>query len=267
MAAQSGNEQRLRRFYLFESMSMEQNKERPMQSDLEMLLKLQVIDYDLGELERSKEYLPDMMENLRREIEEAENLFRGAEKDLSDLRIFQKNLELDLGVKQGELKKLQEQMMAIKTNKEYDALISQIDAVKATISEKETQLIETIEKIEKLEIDIKEYEKRAGEIHERNNKELIILQEKMDSVGNKIQIKESERNNITIRVPKRTMSVYERVRKSRGGSVVVSVKKRACGACYKALPPHLIQELKRGEQIITCDNCGRLLIWQNGESD
>jgi uncharacterized protein len=246
---------------------MEQSKERVMQSDLEMLLKLQVIDYDLGELERSKEYLPDMMENLRREVDEAENLFRNVEKDLTDSRLLQKSLELELASKQTDLKRLQEQMMAIKTNKEYDALVSQIDLVKGTINEKETQLLELIEKVEKLQVDIQDFRRKAEEAKERNTKELSILQEKMDSVGSKIAIKEDERTNITVRIPKKTMSVYERVRKSRGGTVVVSVKKRACGACYKALPPHRIQEIKRGDEIITCDNCGRMLIWQDGESE
>ncbi len=238
-----------------------------MQSDLEMLLKLQVIDYDLGELERSKEYLPDMMENLRREIEEAENLFHNTQKEISDSKVMQKSLELEIASRQAELKKLQDQMMAIKTNKEYDALVSQIDVVKGAINEKETQLFEIVEKLEKLESDVKDYETRGKEIQERNSRELKILQEKMDSVGSKIQIKEEERGNITVRVPKRTMSVYEMVRKSRGGTVVVPVRKRACGACYKALPPHRIQEIKRGDQIITCDNCGRMLIWHNGESE
>ncbi|MCX6826382.1 MAG: hypothetical protein NTV06_03800, partial [candidate division Zixibacteria bacterium] len=139
-----------------------------MQNDLEMLLKLQVIDYDLGELERSKEYLPDMMENLRRAMEEAETLFHNTQKELSDSKILQKSLELDLTVKQEELKKLQAQMMAIKTNREYDALIGQIDIVKGVIDEKESQLIETIEKIEKLQADIVEYGGRTEEVGKRN---------------------------------------------------------------------------------------------------
>ncbi|MCX6829230.1 MAG: C4-type zinc ribbon domain-containing protein [candidate division Zixibacteria bacterium] len=238
-----------------------------MQSDLEMLLKLQVIDYDLGELERSKEYLPDMMENLRREVDETENLYRNVEKELTDSRLLQKTLELDLSSKQTDLKRLQEQMMAIKTNREYDALVSQIDLVKGAINEKETQLLELIEKVEKLQVDIQDFKRKAEEAKERNTRELTILQEKMDSVGSKIAIKEDERTNITVRIPKKTMSVYERVRKSRGGTVVVSVKKRSCGACYKGLPPHRIQEIKRGDEIITCDNCGRMLIWHDGESE
>jgi predicted nucleic acid-binding Zn-ribbon protein len=248
-------------------MAVEQHEDHKMKSDLEMLLKLQVIDYDLGELERSKDYLPDMMDNLRREIKETEELYQRADKELSEARVLQKNLELEVATKQEELKKLQGQMMSIKTNREYDALISQIDTVKEAINEKETEILELIEKVENLESSIDDYKKKAEETQKQNEKQLAILQEKMDSVGSKIDAKLDERNNIIVRVPRQTMSVYERVRKNRGGDVVVPVRKRACGACYKALPPHMIQEIKRGDRLITCDNCGRMLIWVDGESE
>lgn len=238
-----------------------------MKEDLELLMKMQGIDYDLGELERSKEYIPDMMENLKRELEESEKLFRDTETDLEQSKVLQKNLELEVSILQENLKKLQSQMMAIKTNKEYDALVAQIDAVKESISDKETTLLETIEKIESLSANIEDYKKKAGDVKGQNKKQLEILQEKMDSVGEKIQAKENERQEVAVKVPKRTMSIYNRVRKVRGGMVVVPVRKRACGACYKALPPHLIQELKRGQKIIGCDNCGRLLVWQDGLSE
>lgn len=238
-----------------------------MKEDLELLMKMQGIDYDLGELERSKEYIPDMMDNLRRELQESEKLFRDTETELELSTVLQKNLELEVAALQENLKKLQSQMMAIKTNKEYDALVAQIDAVKESVGEKETKLLETIEKIESLSTNIDDYKKKAGDIEDQNKKQLDILQEKMDSVGEKIQKKENERQEIAVNVSKRTMSIYNRVRKVRGGMVVVPVRKRACGACYKALPPHLIQELKRGQKIIGCDNCGRLLIWQDGLSE
>ncbi|RKX23672.1 MAG: hypothetical protein DRP46_14370 [Candidatus Zixiibacteriota bacterium] len=248
-------------------MSVVKSKERVMLSDIELLLKLQVIDYDLGELERSKEYIPDMMENLKREIKESEELFQKTEKELSESKVMQKNLELEISTRQEELKKLQTQMMSIKTNKEYDALISQIDSVKEAISDRETQVLELIEKIEKLNGSIDDYRKNAEESRVQNEKQLAVLQEKMDSVGSKVSIKQDERHRIEVQVPKRTMSIYERVRKNRGGDVVVTVKKRASGSCYKALPPHRIQEIKRGDQIITCDNCGRMLVWIDGESE
>ncbi len=239
----------------------------PMKDDLELLLKLQVLDYDRGELERSKEYIPDMIDNLRREITENAETFQNNEKELSEATITQKNLELEVSSLQEELKKLKSMMMAIKTNKEYDALVTQIDAVKESINEKETTLLEVIERIEILEGGIDDLRKKSTDTKKQNDDQLGILQEKMDSVGTKVKMKDDERQNIIVRVPKRMMSIYERIRKSRGGSVVITVKKRACGACFKALPPHRIQELKRGDQMITCDNCGRLLIWQDGQSE
>jgi len=238
-----------------------------MKEDLELLMKMQSIDYDLGELERSKEYIPDMMENLKKELVESEKIFRETEEALEEAKVNQKNLELEISALQENLKKLQGQMMAIKTNKEYDALVAQIDAVKESINEKETLLLETIEKIDSLSSSIEEYKKKAEEVKGQNSKQLEILKEKMDSVGTKIQDKQNERKNVAVQVPKRAMSIYERVRKVRGGMVVVPVRKRACGACYKALPPHRIQELKRGDRMISCDNCGRLLIWQDGLSE
>lgn len=238
-----------------------------MKEDLELLLKLQVLDYDRGELERSKEYIPDMMENLKREIVENTEIFNNNEKELSEVTIAQKSLELEISGYQDELKKLKSMMMAIKTNKEYDALVSQIDGVKNSINEKETILLETLERIEILDSGIEELRGKSTDTKKQNDDQLSILQEKMDSVGSKVQMKDDERQNIIVRVPKRIMSIYERIRKSRGGSVVITVKKRACGACFKALPPHRIQELKRADQLITCDNCGRLLIWQDGDSN
>jgi len=248
-------------------MTAVQHEERKMLSDLEMLLKLQVIDYDLGELERSKEYIPDMMDNLRKEIQDTMEKYDTTEKELSEARVSLKSMELEVKTKNEELKKLQGQMMSIKTNKEYDALISQIDSVKEYVSERETAILDLMQKIEEMEGGIDDYKSKSEETKEQNDKQLAILQEKMDSVGSKIDVKEAERNNIIEKVSRRTMSVYERVRKNRGGDVVVPARKRACGACYKALPPHLIQEIKRGDRIITCDNCGRMLIWVNGESD
>ncbi len=71
-----------------------------------------------------------------------------------------KSLELEVATKQEELKKLQSQMMSIKTNKEYDALISQIDAVKEAIGGKETQALELIEKVEGIEGSIEDYKRK-----------------------------------------------------------------------------------------------------------
>lgn len=238
-----------------------------MQSDLELLLKLQVIDYDLGELERSKEYLPDMMENLHREIRETQGKLQEAREQQQLASLKQKNLELEIKTKEADLARYQQQMMTIKTNKEYDALVAEIDSIKTTVAADETGLLETIETLSALEKEIAALQEREAGISENNSKQLKILQEKIDSIGAKAAAKADERHVIISSVSRPTLQIYERVRRGKGGQVVVVVKKRACSSCYKALTAKKVQEIKRNDRIETCDNCGCLLYWDESESN
>ena len=237
-----------------------------MRNDLELLLRLQIIDYDLGELERSKDYLPDMMQNLNREIEDARVKLADTTGRLEEAMVAQKKLELDVKSRETELQKYQQQMMSIKTNKEYDALVSQIDALKAQISDGETKLLQTIDLIERLSEENKVLREKQTQIEENNGKQLQILQEKIDSIGDKVTDKYNSRKEVISSITKPVFSNYERVRKGRGGRAVVAVKKNACSSCFKALTPRKIQEIKRGDSVLTCDYCGCLLYWDNGES-
>lgn len=238
-----------------------------MREELQKLLQLQVIDYDLGELERSKEYIPDMMENLKREIVEVKDKHEVAQEELASAKAKQSSLELEIKTKEADLQKYQQQMMSIKTNKEYDALVSEIDTIKEKISTMETELLETIDTITSLEKQIEEYNDKLSNVEDNNSKQLSILQEKIDTIGDKVLEKENERKDISASIPRNVMTVYDRVRKGKGGSAVVAVKKRACGACFKALTPKKIQDIKKGNRILTCDNCGRLLFWDGDDSE
>jgi len=237
-----------------------------MHSDIELLLKLQVIDYDLGELERSKEYLPDMMDNLNNEIKDIQKKLDEATTTQEEANLSQKSMELEIKVKEAELQKYQQQMMSIKTNKEYDALVAQIDAVKTEITVMKQQETESMETIEKLENEIPDLTRKNIETKENNAKQLEILQEKIDSIGDTMTRKEDSRKAILFKIPKPTVSIYERVRKGKGGAVVVVVKKRSCSACNKALTPKKVQEIRRSERISTCESCGRMLYWDDDVS-
>ncbi len=237
-----------------------------MPAELDQLMQLQVIDYDLGELERSKEYLPDMMENLNREITEALSKYETTKKSLEEAKIKQHKFELEIKTRQQDLEKYQQQMMSIKTNKEYDALVAQIDKLKGDIDVAETEVLNSIDQITELEKHIGDYKKQLDEVEDNNKKQLSVLKEKMDSIGDKIAAKDKERQAVLGAVPRPILSVYERVRRGKGGDVVVSVKRRACGACYKSLTPKKAQEIKGGGKIFTCDYCGRILYWDETES-
>ena len=236
-----------------------------MSNNVELLLKLQGLDYQLDELERSKDYLPDMIKNLRDAVDQAGVELTEARDQLEATQLEHKRLELRVKEKNSELERLQKQMTAIKTNKEYDALSREIDHVRKEIGAAEDGIIQAMERTEDLAKEIEDRKARREEIKETNGVQLASIQGEIDSVGEKIRIKEDERRNILVRLDDGMVSTYERVRRGKGGGAVVGVRKNACLGCFKTLPPQLVQEIRRGERLITCDSCGRILIWTNGD--
>ncbi len=237
-----------------------------MHPDLEQLLTLQEIDEQLLELERSKEYLPEMIENVKKEVVDAALNVETTGQKLEEARLKNRQLEADLEGAQGDLSRYQSQMESIKTNREYDALTNEIETIKERIGFIEDEDILTLNEIDELTTSLEEAKKRHELLARSNKDQLVTLEREMGAVEDKVQVKMDARKNITVRITKTTLSVYERVRRGRGSPVVVALKKKACGACYKSQPPQRIQELRKGITVINCDNCGRFLILvENGD--
>jgi len=238
-----------------------------MHPDIEQLLKLQEIDEQLLELERSKEYLPEIIENVKKEVADSAQAVEDTSQQLEEAKLKQRQLEGDLKEAQDDLGRYEKQMASIKTNKEYDALTAEIESTKERIGFIEDEIILTLNEIDELTTALEEAKKKQEVVAESNKSALENLEREMDSVEVKVQAKLDQRKNITVRVTKSTLSVYERVRRGRGSPVVVALKKNACGACFKSQPPQRIQELRKGLTVITCDNCGRFLTLVNGDGE
>ena len=232
-----------------------------MSTNADLLLKLQGLDYQLVELERSKEYLPDMITTLQGEIKAAKAAVDEARDQLEATRLEHKRLELRVREKNVELERLKNQMALIKTNKEYDALSREIDHVRSEITAAEDGILAAMETIDNLGREIEAKSDAFGEVQKRNGAQLKNIKGEMDSVGDKIKIKQGDRVNVLVRLEAPLVAIYERVRKGKGSGAVVAVRNRACSGCFKTLPPQLVQEIRRAEKIITCDSCGRILIW------
>ena len=236
-----------------------------MHPDIEHLLKLQEVDEQLMELERSKDYLPEIIANVRKEVTDAREAVAQTQRLLTESQLKHRQLEGDLKEAQENLARYQTQMNTIKTNREYDALTGEIESTKERVGFIEDEIILTLNEADELHTRLEESRKRLELLEQSNSDQLANLEREMGSVESKVRAKLDERNNISVRVTKGTLSVYERVRRGRGSPVVVALKKNACGACYKSQPPQRIQELRKGLTVITCDNCGRFLALLNGD--
>jgi len=236
-----------------------------MQRDLKLLLELQEMDEQLAELESSKVYLPDMINSLETEVSECKKELEDLEQSLVSLERERKRLELEADVNQEELARSRGRMREIKTNKEYDALTAQISHVKERISENEETLIQVMEQLDVTGEQLKEVQEKCGGMEKSHLSQLEGLRKELNSIEDKITSRKTQRQNVASHVSRRVMSIYERVRRGKRGAAVVMIKKRSCGGCFKQVPPQRIQEIKKGDRIYACDNCGRILVWSEEE--
>lgn len=237
-----------------------------MQKDLSLLLDLQEIDDQLGELERSKIYLPEMIQNLEREVDDIGQEVLGHEKTLEECQREQRLLELEIETDKTELDKFQKQMRVIKTNREYDALTAEIDAKKQGISDKEERILALMAAGDEAKDKLVELRERLKEVKSRNGEQLHMLRSQESTLQAKIDDKIQKRTILVKDINKQVVGIYERVRRGKGGMAVVTIRKRACSGCFKQIPPQRIQEIRRGDRIFACDNCGRILTWSDEES-
>lgn len=234
-----------------------------MQKDLSLLLNLQEIDDQLGELERSKIYLPEMIQNLEREVEEINLAVAANEKALDDSGREQRLLELEIETDKQDLEKFHKQMRVIKTNKEYDALTAEIDSKKQGIADKEERVLSYMAIADEAREKLAELRERLKDVESRNGEQLQLLRDQESTLQAKIDDKIVKRNVLMKDINKQIVGVYERVRRGKGGMAVVTIRKRACSGCFKQIPPQRIQEIRRGDRIFACDSCGRILTWSD----
>ncbi len=241
--------------------------EKGLQKDLSLLLDLQEIDDQLGELERSKIYLPEMIQNLEKELNDLEETITDDGAALLENEKEQKLVELEIETDKQELEKYQKQMRIIKTNKEYDALTAEIDSKRRDISDKEERVLTLMAQIDEYQEKLTEMKGQLQEVQASNTEQLTMLKAQASTLQAKIDEKMALRGNIAKDINRQVIGIYERVRKGKGGLVVVPIRKKACNGCFKQIPPQRIQEIRRGDRVFACDSCGRILIWTDESPD
>jgi hypothetical protein len=237
-----------------------------LQKDLSLLLDLQEIDDQLGELERSRIYLPEMIQNLEKEVEELNQAIAMHDKILGESQREQRLIELEIESDKQDLDKYQKQMRVIKTNKEYDALTAEIDTKKRGIADKEERVLALMAAADEAKEKSTELKGTLKEVQIRNSEQLKMLRSQESTLQAKIEDKLEKRTFLIKDINRQVVGLYERIRKGKGGMAVVSIRKRACSGCFKQIPPQRIQEIRRGDRIFPCDNCGRILTWSDEES-
>ena len=233
---------------------------------LKILIELQNVDSRLRDLQALQGDLPKKLEALKQEAEEKSSLLNEKEAALAEAKKNKHSAELEIQSLREKDKKYRDQLFKVTTNREYDAIQAEIDATATSIDQQETLFLESTEQEEKLSVEIEELKKVLEEIRKNMEEVEKELQEKLNLTRKEENELQRRREELVHDLDVPIYRTYERIRKGKAdGLAVVPVVNGACGGCRQAIPPQKILEIRRMNQVIICEGCGRILIWQEEE--
>lgn len=221
--------------------------------------KLQTIDTEIYALRREKEAKPQEIQALEVAFQEKKNTLQNIEKLLLDLQKQRKDKELELASKEEGMKKLQTQLYQLKTNKEYQAMLQEIDGAKADASVIEDKILALFEQLDKTKNDL-EQEKRNLIAYEKTfNAEKKMIENRIREIDERLAQLDVQRKQVVPEIDPKILTQYERILLNRDGLAIVGVKNNSCQGCNLYVPPQVINSIKMYERIITCEVCNRIL--------
>ena len=223
-----------------------------------LLIELQEFDSKLSKLRRNKKSMPLQLEAIRNRIEEKKQDIQSAEEEIKAVKIEIKGKELELHNAEDGIKKFQQQLLQIKTNKEYKALLVEIGGKKADNSCIEDDILDLMDKLDQKELKLNRGKDNLKEIEKKFQQEEARIKKEMQRVEKAIKEEEVKREKIAVKVDSNVLSVYTRLINNQDGLAIVPVIDGACGGCHLSLRPQTINEIKRAQDLVTCERCSRI---------
>ncbi len=231
-----------------------------MKDGLLQLLKLQEVDKELAALEEAKDKYPAEISERQREVSDAGRALQEMEAEKTEAEKLQRHSEREIDSAKVNLKAHEERFAMVTTNKEYDALQMEIEACKTNLSEHESQMLGALETIQNLEEQIEAEKGSFEEIRQAQQERIDELQGQLDSMQEQVDGVEARRRKVAKSIEKSMLAIYERRRGPRSKRVA-AVHKGSCGACHHQMPPQRRSEVRRGEKMLDCENCGAIMVW------
>jgi len=235
-------------------------------SEMDKLIELQQVDKELMRIEELKGDLPQRVREIKQSLQEYEEKLEQHRQRLGEIEKEERKHQARIEDESEKVKKKQDQLYLVTTNKEYDSLTSEIEQVKNAIDESEMRLVELSDEEDELKENIAMEEHRYEELSEELEKREEELQETIAETEKEQAELEKKREEVIEDVSRAKLSKYNRIRKARNGLAVVPVVNDACGGCHQRIPPQDLVEIRTGDRMIPCEICGRFLYWP-GENE
>jgi len=234
-----------------------------LREQLALLIELQKMESATGRITARKKDLPVQIGELETKFTGFSAVVETQREQLEALRKRRREKDKQLQMGQETLKRTRERLLEVKTNREYQSMLKEIETSETKNSHVEDEIISLLEQLDVFEKEVKTKEADLDEQRRRYEEDKAKMAKELNSIAEELDICARKSEEIRKKIPVELLRKYEQIKSATRGVAVVSVWKEICDGCHMSIPPQLYNELQKSNVLITCPSCSRIIYWEN----
>jgi predicted nucleic acid-binding Zn-ribbon protein len=227
--------------------------------ELEQLLVLQDRQQKIKQIQTEVETVPLQKKSLEAQLAASVAGVEVLKQKARRVEMDRKKLELDVGTRTESISRLKTQQYQTRKNDEFQAIGHEIERYENEIRKIEDEELELMIEADKLKADLGVEERKATTVRESVTRQTADLEAKSKTLESRLEELTKERGEIAGKIDEDLLGRFERLFKSKGDAVVVPLEHEVCTGCHMKVTTQTAHRAKAGKEIVSCDNCGRIL--------
>jgi uncharacterized protein len=229
--------------------------------DFEKLTQLQNLDSEIKQTTLILESIPRLIEDVDRKIQASSRVVADAKEKLTENQKARRDLESSVKDVKVKIAKFKRQLGEVKTNKEYTALLREIEESQREVDAVEEKIISEMLAADDIDEEIKSATRKQIQEQESLRADQTVLGQKKREMEARREALIAEREALVPLLPADQMKLYMSIFNKKNGAAMSAVKGEFCSLCHVRIRPQMINEIRERTKIYLCENCGRILYW------
>jgi predicted nucleic acid-binding Zn-ribbon protein len=232
-----------------------------MNADLDRLIRLQHLESSADEARRKIADHPGRVQQLDERLQSAREKVSAAKARLTSAQEKRRGDEKEVATVQTRLAKYKDQLLEVKTNREYTAMLHEIETAQNDIRVREDRILEVMMESDEVSAEIRKHEGDLKMVEKEVAAERGVLEREMAALQAEIDRTAADRKKLVTQIDRSVLSIFEQTAKGRKGVAVAEARDGLCTICHVRLRPQVFNEVRKNESIIQCDSCRRILYF------
>jgi hypothetical protein len=216
----------------------------------------------LAGLSAKKNSLPEKLQKIDEEFQRFKESISQSAMRYEKLKTQREENELKVKKISEAMARSKEKLLDVKTNKEYQAMLKEIETAETSLGGLESQIIILLEEMDELSVQVKQDQETLKQAEKNYLDDKKIIEEKLSSFDAESDEWNRKRSALQKNIPEDLLALYEKIRKRNQGVGVIPVWKAVCSGCHMNIPPQLYNELQRSSDLLSCPSCHRIMYFQ-----